>query len=466
MKLREVTIKNFRCFESLTVSLHENITVLTALNGSGKTTVLDAIRIALWPYVKGFDLGSQTGKSATIQIDDVRIKQVEASMEAQLISSVEALGDWPELFHGYSTTVWYQYRESIKPKTNTKYDSNAHVLPKLAAKLQERIRNGDSTDKSSQTILPIAVYLGTGRLWYQGRHTSEVDDSDLDISTHSRTWGYLNCLTATSSYKQFEKWYGWVYKSYREYQIEELEGLSVNSSLKESFADAIHVVQTAINNLTKKETGWYNLQYRSSQNQQLVMQHDEHGFVPLSQLSDGLRNMVVMISDIAFRCYKLNPHLGRNAALETGGIVLIDEVDMFLHPSWQQRVIESLRNAFPLIQFVVTTHSPQVLSTVPRECIRVLGRNPAGEAIAEIPPAPSYGEPSNDVLHAIMHVNPQPPVPEKAQLDELTSLVDQGQYESARAKELLCSLKQALNEQHPQIQRIERSIRRQEALKR
>lgn len=465
MKLREITITNFRCFEKLTVSLHENLTVLTALNGGGKTTVLDAIRIALWPFVKGFDLGSQTGKAATIQIDDVRIKQIENSMEAQLESSIEAYGDLPELFDGYASTQWYQYRESVKPKTNTKYDSIAKTIPQIAAKLQEKVRSGSSGDSSNEISLPLTVYLGTGRLWYQGRHTSEVDDSDLDISTHSRTWGYLNCLTATSSYKQFEKWYGWVYKSYRELQIEAIEGKAADKRVIESFASAIHVVQTAINSLTKDETGWYNLQYRSSQNQQLVMQHDVHGYVPLSQLSDGLRNMVVMISDIAFRCYKLNPHLGMNAALETSGIVLIDEVDMFLHPSWQQRVIDALRKAFPCIQFVVTTHSPQVLSTVPKECIRVLGTNTLGEAVAAIPLSETYGEPSNDVLQTIMHVDPQPPVPEKELLDELTSLVDQGDYVSARAKQLLNELKTKLDPKHPQILKIERSIRRQEVLK-
>ena len=100
MKIKEINIKNFRCFEALTVSFHENITVLTATNGGGKTTILDAIRISLWPYVKGFDLGSQTGKSATIQIDDVRIKRVGSSMEPPINSSIEALGDWPELFDG------------------------------------------------------------------------------------------------------------------------------------------------------------------------------------------------------------------------------------------------------------------------------------------------------------------------------------------------------------------------------
>ena len=175
--------------------------------------------------------------------------------------------------------------------------------------------------------------------------------------------------------------------------------------------------------------------------------------------------MVAMVADLAYRCVKLNPHLGAEATIKTHGIVMIDEVDMFLHPSWQQSVLGSLQEAFPKIQFIVTTHSPQVLSTVPKECIRVLSTNSQGEDIAATPLAASYGEPSNDVLQAIMHVDPQPPVPEKRLLDELTSLVDQGEYQSSRAKKLLAELRQKLNDQHPQILKIERSIRRQEAFK-
>lgn len=464
MKIREINIKNFRCFEALTVSFHENITVLTATNGGGKTTILDAIRISLWPYVKGFDLGSQTGKSATIQIDDVRIKHVSSSMEAQLPSIVEAIGCWP-LQPTTDKYLWSQRRENVKPRTNTLSDRQTTSLTKQAEKIQEFVRKGQLDDNGEEYCLPLIVHLGTGRLWYQGRHNSEVDDTELDINAQSRFWGYKNCITATSSYKQFEEWFGWIFKSYRELQIEEFEGKEIDQKLLESFKSAIDVVQGAINLLTEQETGWRDLQYRSSQNQQLVMEHSDHGYVPLSQLSDGLRNMVVMISDIAFRCYKLNPHLGNKAALETEGIVLIDEVDMFLHPSWQQRVISSLRQAFPKIQFIVTTHSPQVLSTVPKECIRVLGTNAEGKNIAATPLASSYGEPSNDVLQAIMHVDPQPPVPEKLLLDELTSLVDQGEYQSSRATELLAELRQKLNDQHPQILKIERSIRRQEAFK-
>lgn len=430
MNLKSIMLKNFRCFEHFEVDIHPNLTVLIAKNGAGKTTILDALRIAVWPYVKGFDLGSQTGKSATIQIEDVRIQRVGSNMEPQLKSSVQAFGDWPELFDGYPTLTWFQYRDSIKPRTNTKYDSNANAITKIAAKLQDRIRNGDLTKSGDPISLPLAVYLGTGRLWYQGRHTSEVDDSALDVSTHSRTWGYLNCLTATSSYKQFERWYGWIYKSYRELQIDELEGKIPDAQVRDSFVNAIHVVQTAINTLTEAETGWRNLQYRSSQNQQLVMEHEQHGYVPLSQLSDGLRNMVVMISDIAFRCYKLNPHFGGDAAQLTSGIVMIDEVDMFLHPQWQQTVISSLRKAFPNIQFIVTTHSPQVLSTVPSECIRILDN---GQVYAA--PQGTKGAESSRLLERVFGTDSRPKNDDNTVLlNTYLDLVYNDQFDAAAAK--------------------------------
>ncbi|MGL6295921.1 MAG: AAA family ATPase, partial [Plesiomonas sp.] len=208
-----------------------------------------------------------------------------------------------------------------------------------------------------------------------------------------------------------------------------------------------------------------HLQYSEIYDKSLILKHKELGVMKVSQLSDGIKNMLAMIADIAYRCVLLNGHLGEHAAKQSSGIVMIDEIDMHLHPIWQQSVIGSLQQSFPCIQFIVTTHSPQVLSTVPKESIRVLGQNSEGDAIAVSPMAASYGQPSDDVLQAIMHVDPQPPIPEKNLLDELISLVDQGEYHSSRAMVLLAELKQKLNNQHPQILKIERSIRRQQALK-
>lgn len=229
--------------------------------------------------------------------------------------------------------------------------------------------------------------------------------------------------------------------------------------------EAIQAIQQAINCLTQEVTGWHDLEYSSSHNQQLVMNHPQHGKIPLSQLSDGLRNAVAMVADIAFRCVKLNPHLRDEAALKTQGIVLIDEVDMFLHPAWQQQIIQSLRSAFPLIQFIVTTHSPQVISTVKRESIRLLEQDENGNGKALMPLGATYGEPSNDVLQSVMGVDPQPPVKEKEDLKKLTELVDQGKYNKRETQQLMATLQDALGEHHPQLKRLQRSIARQELLK-
>ncbi len=441
MRIDKVILNNFRCFEQLEVTFHPQMTVLIAPNGAGKTTILDAVRIALWPFVKGFDLGSQTGKSATIQIDDVRLRPVEQDMEPTIPSSITAIASNIGNWRSYE---WTQIRDQVKARTQTKGDSYTLALTRLAKKYQSAIYEGQKSPSDVVDNLPLLVYLGTGRLWYQGRYTSEAEDKKLDSSVFSRLWGYQNCLTATSSYKQFENWYVWVFKSYRE-----LQGIQLEKQLKSqdqialvNFAAAIKVVQTAINTLTQPMTGWHDLQYRQSMGQQLVMEHPDYGYIPIEMLSDGLRNMVAMISDIAFRCIKLNPHLGEKAAKETKGIVLIDEVDMFLHPAWQQTVLASLQKAFPKIQFIVTTHSPQVLTTVAKENIRRLGSDKQ-EAYAKIPDFSPLAHESSDALAKVMETNSQPSLPLQEIISEYEFLIRTGKEESERAGELLKILEHA-----------------------
>lgn len=468
MRLDQLTLRNYRCFDHLTIDLHPRLTILVAPNGGGKTAILDAARVALWPFVKGFDLGSQTGKSASIQLADVRLaRRGNFDMEPQMPSQIEARGDWSAETPGQ---VWTQTRARMATRTNTIGDDSAKAMTKYAQTLEQRVRKGTPV-----VVLPLITYLGTSRLWFEGRFSSIAADTTLDTSAWSRTSGYLNCLAYTSSFKAFTAWYGWVYRSYREAQAIVQERAEKASERKqdhaklvateEQFAAIIEVVKSAVDALVKAATGWHSLQYRASQQQQLIMLHDEHGSLPVELLSDGLRNAIAMVADIAFRAYKLNPHLGENAARQTPGIALIDEVDMFLHPSWQQVIVGAMTTAFPNIQFIVTTHSPQVLSTVRRDNIRLIGPDDAGIMSAAPPLAMTYGEPSGDVLQSVMMVDPQPPVSERAELRRLTELVDQGQFNTTEAQALLRFLSEALNERHPQLQRLQRSIRRQTALR-
>jgi predicted ATP-binding protein involved in virulence len=456
MRLEQITLQNYRCFSDLTVQFHPELTVLIAPNGAGKTSILDAARVALWPFVNGFDLGSKTGKVASIQLNDVRLlNMTDGNMEPQIPCSISATGSFGP---GNKNQTWIQTRKRMKPGTETLGDSTTKAITALGKEMEQRVR---TPSDAAPLILPMMTYLGTSRLWYEGRFSSEAKDTTLDQSEYSRTSGYLNCLSYASSFKAFTAWYSWIYRSYRENQIDALERQTVLSETGQRFANTIEVVKTAVDALVTAATGWHSLEYSASHNQQLVMRHKTLGVMPVEMLSDGLRNTIAMVADLAFRASKLNPHLGAQAALLTPGIALIDEVDMFLHPSWQQTILGSLRKAFPKVQFIVTTHSPQVLSSIRRENIRVLGANSA-----EPPLAMTYGEPSGDVMYSVMHVDPQPPVREKKLLDKLTELVDEGRYDSARANKLFTLLNARLSENHPQLLRLQRNIRRMKALKR
>lgn len=173
--------------------------------------------------------------------------------------------------------------------------------------------------------------------------------------------------------------------------------------------------------------------------------------------------MIGLVADIAYRSARLNPHLGDNAVQATPGIVLIDEVDMHLHPQWQQVVLRDLKydSAFPHIQFIVTTHSPQVLSTVWKENIRILE---VGEDKAPMPLARTYGETSNDVLETVMHTPIRPDLEHVRDLEDYMRLIDHGLYKDHKTKELRDRLEKILGADHKELLRADRMIRRREVL--
>lgn len=141
-------------------------------------------------------------------------------------------------------------------------------------------------------------------------------------------------------------------------------------------------------------TGWAELNF-SVPLQSLTVVHHELGEQRVGMLSEGVRTVLAMVADIAHRCVLLNPELGAEA-IASAGVVLIDELDLRPHSQWQQRIVEALRTAFPNIQFIVTTHSPQILTTVAAQQIRVLPGLTSTDDRAVVPDFnPSRGQPEN-----------------------------------------------------------------------
>ncbi|MBL8240033.1 MAG: AAA family ATPase [Bryobacterales bacterium] len=402
---------------------------MVAENGQGKSTVLDAIRIALWPYVNSFDLARKVFNDPGngIAISDVRLLQLASGdMARQLPSSVTVSGD----YGAESIHQWTRYRDSEAPSTKTKSGGDISGLKEWAGTLQVEIRNPSSPVR----LLPVFGYYGTGRLWAQKHLTEKVKGKDDTRSDdfYVRTFAYLNCLDPASSYKHFKEWFTWAFESFREHQIKDLERRA-NSQEVHDWRDRIAVVQQAIDSFLRPATGWHTLEYSVSHEKSLVLHHDEAGTLDVELLSDGIRSVLAMIGDIAYRCAKLNPELGIEAARETNGVVLIDEVDMHLHPRWQQAILGQLRSAFPKVQFVVTTHSPQVLSTVPSECIRILRDSSAYAA----PPGTEGAEPGRLLKQVLGLKELRPPGSEATkELKEYLALVDAGEWDGARARQL------------------------------
>ena len=482
MRIERVHLKNYRCFGTLSVGLHPQMTVLVAPNGQGKTSVLDAIKVALWPYVAGFDLGSTTNDVTSIQIDDVRREQVQLhEMEWRLPAEIKAMGqlqvrqlildgilknplpepegsklDVAATFHEDVPWQGARYRESVKKGTKTKEPVivGALNLNETAKALEQRIFSGEQRTPDD---LPMLGYYGTGRLWAQKKLTSTHEKADSETS--SRTFAYRDCLDPASSYKHFAQWYTRIFKSFRAAQIRNVEKrLPLDADVPYGLIAPIKAIQLATNAILGPHTGWRELEY-SEEHEELVLSHEQFGQLKVSQLSDGIRNMLALVGDIAYRCYKLNAHMGEAAPRRTQGVVLIDEVDMHLHPGWQQTVLTDLMLAFPKLQFIVTTHSPQVLTTVKRENIRLLERDVEGVWRASLPQQEIKGVESGVALNDAMHVNPIPPVDEAGWLADYTAMIEEGTHEDIDGLALRQKLVALYGPSHPIILDADRLIR-------
>ena len=180
--------------------------------------------------------------------------------------------------------------------------------------------------------------------------------------------------------------------------------------------------------------------------------------IPIELLSDGVRNVISLVMDILYRCCKINPQLRENAN-QSKGIVLIDEVDMHLHPEWQQTIIGELRSIFPNIQFIVTTHSPQVLTTVEAESIRSIVYNEdTGKFEIQIPQF-TLGAKSNVVLKSVFNVEERPQTIDFVQqLNRYQELVNNDEWESEEAVELRKELDKRGKNQESQLEKLDIEI--------
>ncbi len=457
--LTSLHLQNFRGFADLHVNLHERLTVLVAQNGAGKSSIIEACCLALRPFVSVFDLSGEA--NGVLTQDDIRMESMRDGMRRKLPCAITAtgkVGKVPDL-------SWQLLRMDEKPDGLAPFATSTQIeavaLQEWASELQSLTRN----DSSLVLNLPVLACYGAARMTARTSFTAAMAGSD---DQYNRSFAYRACLKADADFHYFADWFAWLCQ-WRDQELVRQSKFSAAGNARTRWDAMLKVIQQAIDQLLRPITGWHTLDYSVLHERSLVLQHDQHGIMKVAQLSDGIRGMLALVSDLAWRCIKLNPHLGEDAARESTGVVLIDEVEMHLHPAWQQRIIDQLQTTFPKLQFILTTHSPQVLSCVPKECIRIIHlpqpmdidddlKTEAAENLVEEPLWQTRGVASGDILNHIMGMGSVPDVAEARELSDYRALIQQGLHQSEAAQHLRALLEQHFGGQHEEIIECDRLI--------
>ena len=336
MHIDKLTLKNFRNFENAEVLLDSKMNIVVGNNGSGKSSLLMGALTA----ASAFFLGIGYASPRNIRPEDVRHVTHEVGKIYQQAEVYPVEVFCQGVVNGINCT-WS--RSLSGPKSNTTY-GGASELKVIAARMQK-----DTLNPSSQVVLPLIAYYGTGRLWAQ-KQAKQKGKKNLN----SRFEGYRDCITEQATYKQLPEWFSeMTLLVSQEGPIPQMS--AVQKALERCFAGLIN----------HDETQHVKIEYRQRYRTIVVEytnRNGEHELHPMSEMSDGCRSVLSMVADIAHRMAVLNPQLG-DSILETPGIIIIDEVELHLHPGWQKRILKDLASVFPNIQFIVSTHSPEVITS-------------------------------------------------------------------------------------------------------
>lgn len=411
MRIDQIELQNFKTFEHQKVKFHPEFNLIVGVNGTGKTSLLDALSVAAGSWF----LGLRGYDSRHISHDEVRLAthnfDDEIRFEPQYPVKVKA--------YGKVTGQDLSWERSLESPSGKTFFRHASGIKSLGAKADQSVRDGQEID------LPLISYYGTGRLWQEPRSESQVKGNGrlLKQKQTSRLDGYLNSVTPRIATRELVLWIA--RQSWAAYQ----QG-------KESIT--FHAVKQAMVNCVD---GADNLYFDPKRGEVILVMTKMRGTQPFNNLSDGQKVMLAMVGDIAQKAAKLNPHFGHEVLTRTEGIVLIDELDLHLHPRWQRRVITDLRKTFPKIQFICTTHSPQLIGQIQADEVLLLD----GKSVKSV--GQTFGMDSNWILRHVMGGQDRDPKVSK-ELDEIFELIEDNNF--VRAQTRVEKVRKKIG-QHPEL---------------
>lgn len=406
VKITQLKVQNFCCFANAKFEFSPGFNLFVGVNGCGKSSLLKAVAASLATPLNG--LGKKT-----VWLHDreanARLALVELNGRVRYERSYPVRLDVNGEVGGEVRSWWMQ--QAGPGHNQSKWEHTAYsALTEVAANIAQ----------SGAGVLPVVVCYSAQRQWILKGVSAETAVRQHD----SRLDGYISWDDASLDMNGLETWV--VAKS-----LERLEAMSDSGPLLSGMPlDELDWVSRAIADAVPGAKGLrYDIKYR-----RLVLDWVDAESTPFDTLSDGQRGMVALVADIARRMCLLNPQLGDSVLSETTGVVVIDELDMHLHPAWQRRLPGVLKKSFPKVQFIAASHSPQIIGELsPSEVWLMRGAKVLGH------PDRSLGLSSSEVLEELMDATARN-AGVATQLDSVRSALDADKISNAkRLLESLCA---------------------------
>ena len=388
-RFREIRLEKYRCFDELTLPLEEDTTVLFAENGGGKTALLTALATGL--------AVAQPGAPRTLKLDASRDPTLDEA--GRPVGSCEVT--WTADMGGLESVTW---SAAVQPASG-----RARNRPLALFDALERVRTPGGR-------WPLFAWYGVDRLGRLRGRRRKVE------RTGDRWEAYASALDPNLDEAPLLQWL----------QDEMLGDVARRRQGEPERLFHAAVMDTVVRATPGVDHAWYDPATQGP----LVSFESRVRPVRWSEfdLSDGYHVFIALVADVARRAVMLNEFDGAEAPERAEGVVLIDELDLHLHPRWQRTALPSLRDAFPRLQFIVTTHSPQVLSSAENRQVRRLidGRLQEGRVLVE-------GRDTNAILRQYMHTEDRDPEGIR-KMQRLHDCIDQGRREeAAKLYEELCA---------------------------
>jgi predicted ATP-binding protein involved in virulence len=419
MKVKRLTLRSFRGIDDLTLDFAPNVTVLIGNNGAGKSSILDALAISFTQFVeKVSEVGMEI--SQKFQYSDI----INSFTQSTLQMSVDCLGE----------QTWIATRDRFTDESTFSAAEGSIPPEEVASSFVRNLLNNHRAN------LPLIVYYPVSR---------GVTSISLELSLNfleeqarsAQTLAYDHSLPAgRSSFSDFFQWF-----KIRE-DLENEVRLEKDSSYRD------HQLKAVRDAIYSFSPGFSNLRVRRSPLRMIV---EKFGELVVNQLSDGEKCLLAMVGDLARRLAIANP--GLPDPLQGEGVVLIDEIELHLHPKWQRDIVPALTNTFPNCQFILTTHSPQVLGEVKGKVYRLTSTSDG--IIAES--IQTYGRDSSEILEDDMGADRRS-IKIKEDLRQLFRLIEDGDLEAAR--ELKKKMSEEIGDDESEFVKAEILIRRYEVL--